>query len=74
MENEWVFTFGAGHSFAGHCVRIKGTYDEARAKMCDAFGLKWAFQYSADEWERMRNDPNRMWPMEQELDLERYIK
>ena len=68
--NEYIFTFGQGHPLKGRCVRIKGTYGEAREKMCAKFGLNWAFQYSAEEWERFRNDPNRWWPMEEEIDLE----
>lgn len=68
--NEWIFTFGCGQALAGKCVRISGTYGEARQKMMEVFGDKWAFQYSLEEWEQMKNDPNRMWPMEEELDLQ----
>jgi hypothetical protein len=66
---EWIFTFGCGQQHAGKCVRIKGTYGEARAKMFELFGAEWCFQYSAKEWDRMKNDPNRTYPMEEELEV-----
>lgn len=53
---EWIFTFGVGHSLEGKCVRIPGTYDEARQKMIDKYGLHWGFQYSAAEWSKMHNE------------------
>ena len=65
---EWIFTFGCGHKYAGHCVRIKGTYEEARRKMMDKFGLYWAFQYPAEEWDNQKNDPNISWWLEKEID------
>lgn len=49
-EEVWYFTFGCGQEHAGHYVKIKGTFSEARAKMFDRFGDKWAFQYSEQEW------------------------
>ncbi len=64
---EWVFTFGFGQPHAGHCVRIPGTYDEARQKMMDRYGPHWAFQYSAEEWDAWKKDPNRAWFMEREI-------
>lgn len=67
--DEWIFTFGCGQPLAGKCVRISGSYGDARKKMCSVFGDKWAFQYSVEEWEKMKIDPNRKWPMEEELDL-----
>lgn len=67
--NEWIFTFRFGQLLAGRCIRIAGTYDEARAKMCEQFGSNWAFQYSAKEWDEKKKDPNRMYPMEKEIDL-----
>jgi len=53
---EWIFTFGANHELEGKCVRVTGTKEEARQKMIDKYGLHWAFQYSAEEWERMKRD------------------
>ena len=52
MKNsqDWIFTFGCGQEHAGHYVRIKGTYDDARDEMFRRYGDKWAFQYSADEF------------------------
>lgn len=70
MSKEWIFTFGCGQGdLAGKCIRISGEYGEARDKMFEMFGNKWAFQYSAEEWEKMRNDPKRTWPMEQEIHI-----
>lgn len=68
-SEEWIFTFGYGQQHAGKCVRIKGTFGEARAKMFELFGEKWCFQYSAEEWDEMKNDPNRMYPMEEEMQI-----
>lgn len=65
--NEWVFTFGCGQPNAGHCVRIKGNYGEARSKMCERYGTVWAFQYAADEWDEWKKNPQRAWMMETEI-------
>ena len=50
----WLFTFGFGHthpdtgeSLSGKAVCFDGTYEEARHKMVERFGDKWAFQYQA---------------------------
>lgn len=68
-ENYWCFTFGYGQEYAGHYVKVKGTYGEARQKMFDKYGDKWCFQYSEDEWSEMENDPNRYWEMEKLLEV-----
>lgn len=73
-EQSWVFTFGCGRDVygdkAGKAVRIfADSYGEAREKMVKVHGTKWAFQYSAEEWEAMVNDPNRFWDMEEELEV-----
>lgn len=67
-EQYWIFTFGVGQEHGGKYVRIKGTYGEARKKMCDKYGNKWAFQYPEEEWNEYKNDPNRDWEMETELE------
>ena len=64
---EWIFTFGYGQPCGGKCVRLQGTFSEARQKMCEYFGSSWGFQYSADEWEEMKYDPNRVYIMEEEI-------
>lgn len=64
---EWVFTFGYGQQNAGKCVRIKGDYHEARRKMIEKYGVQWAFQYSAEEWDKWKKDPSRAWFMEKEV-------
>ena len=68
MEQYWIFTFGVGQEHGGKYVRIKGTYREAREKMCNKYGNKWAFQYPEEEWDEYKNDPNRDWKMETELE------
>lgn len=65
--NEWVFTFGFGQPSAGHCVRIKGTFDEARAKMFKKYGTEWSMQYSAEEWAQIEQKPHRWYPIETEI-------
>lgn len=66
-EQYWYFTFGCGQPNAGHYVKIRGTFSSARKEMVRRYGIKWAFQYSEEEWRDMENDPNRMWEMETEL-------
>lgn len=69
-ENEYVFTFGWGMPNGGHCVRIKGSYDEARSKMIEKYGLRWAFQYPASRWDAWLKDPDRARFMETEIPFE----
>ena len=49
-KTNWIFTFGSNHVFPRRYVKIYGTYQSARQKMYDAFGSKWAFQYTEQEW------------------------
>ena len=65
--SEYIFTFGYGHPNEGCCVRIEGDYGEARQKMVDKYGLQWAFQYPAEEWDAWKKDSNRAWFMEKEI-------
>lgn len=46
----WIFTFGVGQEHEGFYVKIYGTHDEARKKMIEKYGTKWAFQYSEGQW------------------------
>ena len=53
-EQDWYFTFGYGHDPEGRPGAVSyavfhGTYGEARAKMVERFGTKWAFQYESAE-------------------------
>lgn len=69
-EQSWIFTFGCGRDVygdrAGKAVRVfADSYGEARQKMFEMHGDKWAFQYSAEEWERFENDPERFWYLEE---------
>lgn len=49
MDEEWIFTFLFDSPLRDRFVRIKGTYDEARAEMFRRFGRKWAFQDETEE-------------------------
>lgn len=72
MDREkWFFTFGSGQNYAGHFVKIEGTYAEARSEMFRRYGSDWAFQYSESDWQKMKNDPNRMWEWPTELNTTR---
>lgn len=66
----WVFTFGVGHPHEGHYVKYFGTYAEARNRMIDKYGLKWAFQYPKTQWDEWLKDPERAKYMETELEEE----
>jgi len=63
----WYFTFGCGQRFEGQCQPIIGTYSDARAEMFMVHGKAWAFQYSAEQWQEIKDDPTRFWEMETEM-------
>lgn len=65
----WIITFGDGQEHEGKCVKIKGSYGEAREKMVDKYGIRFAFQYSEAEWEKKWNDPDRLFQMEDIIDV-----
>lgn len=71
MNGEWwIFTFcNDGSEKAGKCVKIKGSYGEAREKMFDKYGEYFAFQYSEAEWEKNWNNPNREYQMEDIIEV-----
>lgn len=46
VEQEHLFTFGAGQQFDGRFVRIRGTHESARARMNRVFGHAWCDQYT----------------------------
>ena len=68
MSGYYIFTFGYGQDHAGKYVKVKGSYNEARKKMVEKYGRRWAFQYSEVDWEMMKVDPDRSWSMEEELE------
>ena len=68
-ERWYVFTFCHGRKNGGHYVKFFGTYGGARQQMIDKYGTDWAFQYTLDDWERWRSDPERGWMMETELEV-----
>lgn len=66
----WIFTFGFSREVYGERANTAtkvyaDSYGEARDKMVANHGTKWAFQYSAEEWEGIRNRPDRFWNMEE---------
>lgn len=45
----WYFTLASNQGGPG-CVKVAGTtWDHARARMINAYGLSWAFQYNCLE-------------------------
>lgn len=73
-KEEYIFTFGCGNVLGGKCVRIAGGCNMARKKMFETFGSEWAMQYSANEWESMKNDPQRYWEIEKEIPFEEAVQ
>ena len=69
---EWIFTFGDGPN-AGKCVRLKGDQDSTRIMMFHKVGDNWAFQYSVEEWEQMKKDPDLVDNLEKEVDFSELI-
>lgn len=69
VKRYWIFTFGCGQEHAGYYVKIYGSFMEARRKMVDRYGYKWAFQYSDKEWAKMEKNPNRLYPLEKEFEV-----
>ena len=68
QKKKWYyFTFGADQEHAGHYIKLWGTFDSTRRAMFDIYGTDWAFQYSEEEWEEMKADPDRPYPLETEL-------
>ena len=67
----WYFTFlGDDPKYRGYCQPIRATsFSEARSKMFELHGDKWAFQYDEDTWNRFKSDTRRLWPMERELEV-----
>lgn len=53
-EQTWFFTFGSGHKYPNGYVRFTGTdLWDARDKMCERFGSRWAFQYTEEEFPKI---------------------
>lgn len=51
----WIFTFGVGQELGKYYQPVQANdYMQARKKMIEKHGLKWAFQYSLEEFERYR--------------------
>ena len=69
MAESWVFTFGCGQAHEGYFVRIYGTFDEARKKMCEKYGQAWCMQYSEEDWQRWLDRKPDWVPVEKELEV-----
>lgn len=70
MNKTWYFTFGIGMVLAGRVQPISApSYELARTTMFEVYGGKWAFQYSEEEWLKIKNKPDKWWSLETELPL-----
>ncbi len=50
---KYYFTFGIGHPLGKYYHVIEAeSYEKAREEQVEAFGIKWAFQYTEKEWTR----------------------
>lgn len=45
LDSPWYFTFGVAQYHAHDIVRICGTFESARERMVELFGLHWCAQY-----------------------------
>ena len=68
-QDYYIFTFGYSQPHEGRYVKIFGNYESARKKMVDKYGDKWAFQYSATEWQSWLNRKPSYIPIETELEV-----
>lgn len=65
---KYYFTFGCDSPNAGMCQVVEASCElYARAKMFDLYGNKFCTSYPEDIWMKMKNDPNRKFPLEKEL-------
>lgn len=70
-EQKWVFTFGFGHEHVDKYVVFSGSYGEAREKMFEKFGSRWAFQYSEEEWQKWVEECKKTgYPVETQMEIE----
>lgn len=65
----YIFTFGYGQKHAGHYVKIWGTFETARQKMIDNYGVDWAFQYSEKRWLQWLERKPEYIPAETEMEV-----
>lgn len=73
-KQNWYFTFGYGHAYPDGYVKIHGTFAEAREKMFERFGPKWAFQYDEEafmpqieRWNMYDVDEGVLWSKKQTI-------
>lgn len=66
--NDYIFTFGQGQVLAGFCQPIVAdNFNEAERIMQEHYGKKYCMGYTPEQWNDMKDDPNRYWPLEVEL-------
>ena len=66
--NKYYFTFGCDSPNKGKCQVIEASNElYARAKMFEMYGRNFCTSYSEDIWNKMKNDKNRLYPLETEL-------
>lgn len=64
----YYFTFGSNCPNAGKCQVIEASNEYyARAKMFQLYGRNFCTSYDEENWNQMKNDPNRKFPLETEL-------
>lgn len=64
----FYFTFGSGQRLQGYCQPIYATdWVQARERMIELYGVVWAFQYTEEQWNGFKNNRDRLWIMEKEL-------
>ena len=66
--NKYYFTFGCDSPNRGMCQVIEASSElYARAKMFQLYGNKFCTSYDEETWLKMKNDPNRKYPLEVEM-------
>ena len=66
--NKYYFTFGCGTPNKGKCQVIEASCELfARAKMFEIYGSHFCTSYGEEQWNEMKNNPNRPYELEHEL-------
>lgn len=55
VPQNWLFTFGYGHTQKTHFVKIFGTYSSSRDEMVRRYSDKWAFQYPEKDEQKLKH-------------------
>lgn len=54
MVEKYYFTFSIAHPFHKYYVEVIGGLAETRKKMISVFGDRWAFQYTKEEIDTLK--------------------